>query len=308
MDERTRRENQLVVAGAFFRKLAAEDASGMDLPLAQELMEILARAGTAPEAIQYACAFEGSERAAGRFLFGWLPEQLAVHGGEVAALEVYRALVAACEFPGFAGVEAVCDQLAAPAVRCAWLGFDARVPPERTRTRLALSLAPGEGAKRLVGGLLRELGLPTDALKSPESATELAIEHGPDGLTELRLAWPVALRTVTGHPAIAADPLASQLAAGAGSARLVRSARTTQRSRLVFLYGPGGTGEVRLTELARRSALVADLRDEVRQANRGLPANAGLTVRPWGTTLAMEGGRPRTDCTAVLFRPVPVAP
>jgi hypothetical protein len=306
MDERTRRENQLVVAGAFFRKLAAEDASGMDLALGQTLMEILARAGVPPESIQYSCAFDGSERAAGRFLFGWLPEQLDVHGGDVAVEDVYRSLVATCEFPGYAGVEAAAAQLAAPAVRCAWLGFDAGVPPERTRTRLALSLAPGEGGRKLVAGLLRELGLPPETLRSAEVASEVAIDHGPDGLVDVRVAWPVAPATIARHVGIAADPLALALVTGAGSARLVRSARAAHGTRLVFLYGPGGTADARLTELARRSPLAADLRDEVRQANRGLPPAAGLTVRPWGTTLAMEGGRPRTDRVAVLFRPVPV--
>lgn len=308
MDTRTRRDNQLVVAGAFFRSLVAQDAAGLDLGLAQGLMEALARAGTAPETIQYSCLFEGSLRAAGRFQFGWTPGQILGSGGDVDAERVYRALVGLCEFRSSEGIEALAEQLDAPAVRSVWLGFDARVPSDRTRTRFALGLIAGAAGRALIEALFDGLGLDPEAARSADIATEVAVEHGPDGIADVRLAWPVAPLTVARHPSIVADLYAAGLGQGAEAARLVRSARTPQHARLVFLYGSQEVGDAQLTALARRLPLVADLRDEVRQANRSLPAGAGLTVRPWGITLAVDSGRPQSDHIGVLLRPVPLEP
>lgn len=302
MDHTAHLENQRVVASAFFRNLMAEDASGIDLALAHDLLEALANGGAPPEVIQYSCAFEGSERAAGRFVFGWLPEQLTVGGGAVDAPAVYRSLVSLCEFGAPAGIEALTDQLGAPSVRCVWVGFDARVEPERTRTRFALTLAPGEGARKLVEGLLAEVGAPPDAARAIDVVTEVALEHGAAPPADVRLAWPVAPATVAGNAAIAGDPAASAMADGAVQARLVRGVGAAGKARIVFLYGAGDAADGQLAALARRSALAADFRHALRQANRAIPAGAGMTFEPWGATLAVENGRPLTDHVAVLLR------
>lgn len=310
MTDSDQREQQLIIAAAFFRRLLAEDVSGVDVGLAEQLMEALVASGERPATLQYSCAFEESTRAAGRWLYVYGPDQLRGPHPKVVPVDLARRLLRICELPfDMPGAGAAFEAgLDGEGVRAVSVGFDARVVPSETRVRLAAQLAPGPPGLGFAGGVLRELGLSSSALGKGGACAEIALDYGPRGLADLRVSYPVAPTTLAETEAIAGEPFVTGLLRDARGALLVRSLRSSTAARLVIVYGGGEAGEVALASVARRSPLAGDFQRQMRRANRDLPGETNIVLQPWGVTVALQRSQPNPQRFSLLLRPIPFWP
>ena len=303
------REQQLVISAAFFRRLLDEDASGVDLGLAQQLMAALVGGGERPEWLQYSCRFGPGTRAAGRWLYGFGAAQVADKGVALDPIELLGRLLRIADFATEArGARAFGASAARGSIRALGVGFDAHPVPEDSRVRLSALLASGEEGRPLVDGVCRELGLaPQRALVGGRVGSELALDYGPRGLDDVRFSYPVAPQSLVADPQLAADGTFRALLDRARTVEVVRSIRALSVVRVVFTYGAGAAAEAAITTLSRRSAQAAEFRRSVARANRGLPGKTGIVMQPWGVTLALGENGPDPERFSVLLRPLPLS-
>lgn len=298
------RSDQLVMAAAFFRSLVDQDAAGVDVGLANRLLDELAAAGSLPADVQTSCVFDGVERSIGRWTFFYEGEQAVGRRAAVPVALVHDALMGICEFPGDrTRVKALVSAADAGGVARVGIGFDAHVVPDMMRMRLVFERADTDAGRLLPRRIFEVLGIAPDERHHLDKVERIALEYGPSGLADVRPVYPAAIESAKATGCVAAHPEVLALAGDADRLNVIRSLRDPLESRMEFWLAAHSSLSGHFLAWGRRLPLLDDFRLALDTANRTLPVPAGLSMRPVSMAVALVDGSIQPNRISVQLRP-----